>query len=69
MTLKVRIHKDPQGGFWAEVPALPGCMTQGETPAELEANLREAIVGWLQAGDVANPMQQDEEVELIEMAV
>ena len=69
MTLKVRIHKDPQGGFWAEVPALPGCMTQGETPAELEANLREAIVGWLQAGDVANPMQQDEEVELIELAV
>ena len=50
MTLKVRIHKDPQGGFWAEVPALPGCMTQGETPAELEANLREAIEGWLQAG-------------------
>lgn len=59
MTLKVRIHKDPQGGFWAEVPALPGCMTQGETPAELEANLREAIEGWLQAGDAAMGILMD----------
>ena len=59
MTLKVRNHKDPQGGFWAEVPALPGCMTQGETPAELEANLREAIEGWLQAGDAAMGILMD----------
>jgi predicted RNase H-like HicB family nuclease len=42
MTLKVIIHEAEEGGFWAEVPALPGCFTQGETMPELEANLREA---------------------------
>ena len=41
MTLKAIIHEAEEGGFWAEVPALPGCFTQGETLPELEANLRE----------------------------
>jgi len=36
-----------EGGFWAEVPALPGCVSQGEMRDELMANLREAIAGWL----------------------
>ena len=43
MTLKAIIHKAEEGGFWAEVPALPGCLTQAETLDELQANLREAI--------------------------
>ena len=47
------IHKAEEGGFWAEVPALPGCVTQGETTEELERNLQEAIEGWLAAGDAA----------------
>ena len=42
------IHEEPEGGFWAEVPALPGCHTQGETMDELTANLREAISGVLE---------------------
>ena len=50
MVLKAVIHPAEEGGYWAEVPALPGCMTQGETLAELEVNLREAIEGWLLAG-------------------
>jgi len=37
----------PKRGFWAEVPALPGCVTQGETVEEVTLNLREAIEGWL----------------------
>lgn len=42
------IHPEPKaGGYSAEVPALPGCFTQGETLEEVEANLREAIEGWL----------------------
>lgn len=69
MVIKVRIHKEPLGGYWAEVPALPGCMTQGETPEELKANLREAIEGWLLAGDAAKPLQPDEQVELLELAI
>ncbi len=47
MTLKAIIHEAEEGGYWAEVPALPGCVTQGETMDEVTANLREAIEGWL----------------------
>ena len=43
----VVIHEDPEGGFWAEVPALPGCYSQGETVDELKHNIREAISGVL----------------------
>ena len=39
------IHEDPEGGFWGEVPALPGCYSQGETVEELKHNIREAIAG------------------------
>jgi predicted RNase H-like HicB family nuclease len=44
----VVIHQEPEGGFWAEVPALPGCYSQGETVDELMENLREAISGVLE---------------------
>jgi predicted RNase H-like HicB family nuclease len=44
----VVIHKEPTGGFWGEVPALPGCYAQGETTEELLANLKEAISGVLE---------------------
>ncbi|MGD0411661.1 MAG: type II toxin-antitoxin system HicB family antitoxin [Verrucomicrobiota bacterium] len=51
MTLKAIVHKAEEGGFWAEVPDLPGCATQGETLDEVEANLREAIDAWLSVDD------------------
>jgi predicted RNase H-like HicB family nuclease len=44
----VVIHEDPDGGFWGEVPALPGCYSQGETIDELKNNIREAIAGVLE---------------------
>jgi predicted RNase H-like HicB family nuclease len=44
----VVIHEDAEGGFWAEVPALPGCYSQGESIDELMANVREAITGVLE---------------------
>jgi predicted RNase H-like HicB family nuclease len=44
----VVIHQEPAGGYWAEVPALPGCYSQGETVPELLKNLREAISGVLE---------------------
>ena len=47
MILKAIVHDAEEGGFWAEVPALPGCVTQGESMAEIETNLREAVEGWL----------------------
>jgi predicted RNase H-like HicB family nuclease len=51
MTLKAIIHNAEEGGIWAEVPALPGCLTQAETLDELKANLREAIELWLSVDD------------------
>ena len=47
MKLKVVIHEAEEGGFWAEVPAIPGCMTQGETMKELIQNLYDAVEGCL----------------------
>ncbi len=47
MKLKVIIHNAEEGGFWAEVPAIPGCMTQGETTKELIENLYDAVEGCL----------------------
>ena len=47
MTLKAIIHEAEEGGFWAEVPALPGCVTQGESLEELKAKPHEALEGWL----------------------
>jgi predicted RNase H-like HicB family nuclease len=43
MDFTIHLHKDENGGFWAEVEELPGCITQGETVAEVEANAKEAI--------------------------
>lgn len=54
MHVKILVHEAEEGGFWAEVPALPGCASQGETMEELLANMREAIAGWLGA-DIAPP--------------
>ena len=47
MTVRAIVHTAEEGGYWAEVPAIPGCVTQGETLDELKVNLREAIEGCL----------------------
>lgn len=36
-------------GFAASVPDLPGCMSDGETPEDALANVRDAIAAWIQA--------------------
>jgi predicted RNase H-like HicB family nuclease len=43
MKLKVIVHEAEEGGYWAEVPAIPGCATQGETLEELRVNIQEAV--------------------------
>jgi predicted RNase H-like HicB family nuclease len=45
--LKVVVHEAEEGGFWAEVPAIPGCATQGESFEELLTNLYDAVEGCL----------------------
>jgi len=49
MILRAIVHEAEEGGFWAEVPAIPGCATQGETIEELTMHLQEAIAGCLSA--------------------
>jgi predicted RNase H-like HicB family nuclease len=45
--LAVVVHEAEEGGYWAEVPSIPGCATQGETFEELLQNLYEAVEGCL----------------------
>jgi predicted RNase H-like HicB family nuclease len=47
MKIKVVVHEAEEGGYWAEVPAIPGCATQGETMDELMVNVCEVIAACL----------------------
>ena len=67
MKLKAIIHKADEGGYWAEVPALPGCVSQGETMPELRTNIKEAIEGWLSVDSDQREAKPDDQV--IEIAV
>ncbi len=67
MTFKAIVHQAEEGGYWAEVPALPGCVTEGDTWLELLANLKDAIAGWL---EVANSSCSTEDtVQVVDIAV
>ena len=67
MKLKAVIHKADEGGFWAEVPSLPGCSTQGETIEELTENLRDAITLWLDVGE--DEIESQSTDRILELAV
>jgi predicted RNase H-like HicB family nuclease len=67
MKLKIVIHDAKDGGYWAEVPATPGCATQGETLDELLANVHEAIQGCLSV-DV-QPVKKTRKNRVIEIVV
>jgi len=67
MRIRVIVHKAEEGGFWAEVPSIPGCATQGETMDEIEANVREAIEAYL-AVDIEEPVLQLDD-KVIELAL
>jgi len=67
MNIKAVIHSAEEGGFWAEVPALPGCITEGDTMDEVMDNLKDAIEGWL---EVANERQMAQSTDqIVEIAV
>jgi len=66
MKLHVRIEKDEAGYFVAEVPALPGCVSQGRSMEEAIKNVQEAIKGWL---EVMESRQERPGEELIEVVV
>ena len=62
------IHENPEGGFWAEVPALPGCYSQGETGDELKHNIREAIAGVLEVLREQG-REPDSNIQILDVAV
>lgn len=67
MKIKVVVHEAEEGGFWAEVPAIPGCATQGETFEELLHNLYEAVEGCLSVDVSTVHLNEDDRV--LEIAV
>lgn len=67
MKIRVIVHKAEEGGYWAEVPAIPGCATQGDNFEELLGNLYDAVEGCLSIdlkGRKLNP-----EDKILEIAV
>ena len=48
MKIEVVILPAAEGGYWAEVPAMSGCITEGETIEEVIVNLKDAIAGWIE---------------------
>jgi predicted RNase H-like HicB family nuclease len=67
MKIKVVIHEAEEGGYWAEVPSIPGCATQGETFDELLSNIYEAVEGCLSI-DI-NKIKVTEKDKILEIAV
>ncbi len=66
MKIKIVVHEAEEAGYWAEVPAIPGCATQGDSMEELMLNLREAIEGCLSV-EVAPPEQGGGGVTVVEL--
>ena len=66
MKFKVIVHEAEEGGYWATVPALPGCVSEGDTLEEMRANIREAIECYLDV-DQQQPLPEKAHVEEIEV--
>ncbi|HAK88804.1 MAG: hypothetical protein A2077_02630 [Nitrospirae bacterium GWC2_46_6] len=66
MKLHAMIEQDEKGYYVAEVPALPGCLSQGKTYEEAIANIKEAVEGWL---EVMESKQSFDRTRLVEVAV
>jgi predicted RNase H-like HicB family nuclease len=67
MKVKVIVHEAEEGGYWAEVPAIPGCATQGDTYPELLAHLYEAVEGCLSV-DIVEPKKTEHE-QILEIVI
>ena len=66
MKFRVVIEKDETGYYVAEVPALPGCVSQGKTIEEAKSNIKEAIEGWL---EVMNEKAKKGHTKTVEVAI
>ncbi|MEM8779972.1 MAG: type II toxin-antitoxin system HicB family antitoxin [Cyanobacteria bacterium P01_G01_bin.49] len=62
MKFKVIVHTAEEGGYWAEVPALPGCITEGDNWEELINNLQDAIQGWLEVANSIDTLESEDKI-------
>lgn len=67
MKLKVLVHAAEEGGFWAEVPGLPGCVSEGEDLPETLSNIREAAEGWIEVATERAVVGVDAQITEIEL--
>lgn len=65
MKLHVIIEQDEKGYYVAEVPALPGCLSQGKTEKEAIANIKEAIEGWLEVMESKQSIDLKKSIEVL----
>ena len=65
MKLHVHIEQDEAGYFVAEVPALPGCLSQGKTKEEAIRNIQEAIEGWLEVMESKQNYSRENLIEVV----
>ncbi|MDE1820566.1 MAG: type II toxin-antitoxin system HicB family antitoxin [Euryarchaeota archaeon] len=57
----VKVYKAEEGGYWAEVPELPGCVTQAENLSGIRKNIADAIEGYLEVlAQQAHPRKPSE---------
>jgi predicted RNase H-like HicB family nuclease len=66
MIFRVVVEKDESGYYVGEVPALPGCLSQGKTVEELKVNIEEAIEGWL---EVMNDKAKKRNTQMLEISI
>ena len=62
MKIKAIVYPAEEGGYWAEIPTLPGCFTDGETMEEIVANLQDAIQGCLEVANVCQQMEPNDQI-------
>lgn len=65
MKLHVMVEEDEAGYFVAEVPALPGCLSQGKTHDEAIANVKEAVEGWFEVMEAKQAVKAERMVEVV----
>ena len=65
MKLHVVLEQDEAGYYVAEVPALPGCLSQGRTREDALANVKEAIAGWLETMEAKTELDLNQTVEVM----
>ena len=66
--LTALVHAEPGGGYWGEIPSLPGCYTQGETLDEILTNLQEAARCWIEAAAQRPEFEREVRITTLRLA-